>query len=135
MTFLKKRHLSILLIAVASILVGTMATSSARSTRSEILRDLERFSRVYEKIMTSHVDEQDSDELIEAAIQAMLDELDPFSAYMDEDTLEDFLTRTRGEFGGLGIVISVRDDYPTVVSPIEDTPAARLGIRGGDRIV
>ncbi|MBN2171306.1 MAG: S41 family peptidase [Candidatus Krumholzibacteriota bacterium] len=135
MTFLKKRHLSILFIAVVSILVGTMATSSARSTRSEILRDLEKFSRVYEKIMTSYVDEEDSDVLIKAAIQAMLDELDPFSAYMDEDTLEDFLTRTRGEFGGLGIIISVRDDYPTVVSPIEDTPAARLGIRGGDKIV
>ena len=135
MRSLKKQILILVLVAVASFAAGSYDTGSAKTDRAETLRNLERFSRVYQKIVSSYVTEQDSDELVDAAIDAMIEQLDPFSIYMDEDMLEDLLVKTRGEFGGLGIIISVRDDYPTVISPIDDTPAARLGIQGGDRIV
>ncbi len=65
----------------------------------------------------------------------MLKELDPHSVYLDKQQYENLMIDTEGEFGGLGIQIVVRDDYPTVISPIDDTPAMRLGIQGGDRIV
>jgi carboxyl-terminal processing protease len=133
--FLDKKILIIVLVAFGSFAAGLITTGAAANNRAETLRNLERFSRVYQKIIESYVEEEDSRELVDAAIEAMVDQLDPFSAYMDQAMLEDLLVKTRGEFGGLGIIISVRDEFPTVVSPIEDTPAARLGIRGGDKIV
>jgi carboxyl-terminal processing protease len=69
------------------------------------------------------------------AIEGMLSELDPHSQYLDGLEYEDLMVSTRGEFGGLGILISFRDNYPTVMSPIDGTPAQRAGIRGGDQIV
>lgn len=131
----KKQILIVVVLGLVSFGAGTVSTGSARPDRAETLRNLERFSRVYQKIVSSYVEERDSDELVDAAIEAMIEQLDPFSTYMDEDMLEDLMVKTRGEFGGLGIIISVRDDYPTVISPIDNTPAARLGIRGGDKIV
>ena len=131
----KKQLLVLLVVAVASFGAGTLTTGSAKTDRAETLRNLERFSRVYQKIMQSYVVEQDSDELVDAAIEAMIGKLDPFSTYMDESMLEDLMVKTKGEFGGLGIIISVRDNFPTVISPIDDTPADRLGIQGGDKIV
>jgi carboxyl-terminal processing protease len=130
----KKTTLVIVLIAVLSFLAGIPSPGLARSERADVLRNLEKFSRVYQKIVSSYVEEEESDDLIDAAIQAMIEQLDPFSQYMDEDMLSDLMTKTKGEFGGLGIIISNRDNYPTVISPIDDTPAARLGIRGGDKI-
>jgi len=132
---LDKKTLIVVLVALASFAAGLLTTGAAANNRAETLRNLERFSRVYQKIIESYVEEEDSKELVDAAIEAMIDKLDPFSAYMDQAMLEDLLVKTKGEFGGLGIIISVRDDYPTVISPIEGTPAARLGIRGGDKIV
>ncbi|MCP5070922.1 MAG: S41 family peptidase [bacterium] len=131
----KKLILILGIVAVASFAAGNLSVGEARTDRAETLRNLERFSRVYQKIVSSYVSEQDSDELVDAAIDAMIEQLDPFSVYMDEDMLEDLMVKTRGEFGGLGIVISVRGEYPTVISPILDTPASRLGIHGGDKIV
>ncbi len=131
----KKLILILGVVAVASFVAGNLSVGEARTDRAETLRNLERFSRVYQKIISSYVSEQESDELVDAAIDAMIEQLDPFSVYMDEDMLEDLLVKTKGEFGGLGIVISVRGEFPTVISPILDTPASRLGIHGGDKIV
>jgi carboxyl-terminal processing protease len=131
----KKLILILGIVAVASFAAGNLSVGEARTDRAETLRNLERFSRVYQKIVSSYVSEQDSDELVDAAIDAMIEQLDPFSVYMDEEMLEDLMVKTKGEFGGLGIVISVRGEYPTVISPILDTPASRLGIHGGDKIV
>ena len=102
--------------------------------RSQI-ESLELFGRVYERLMRNYVDELDPEEVIERAIEAMLEDLDPHSQLLTEEVYDDLVTSTQGEFGGLGIQIVVRDGYPTVVSPIDDTPAFRLGIRGGDQIV
>ena len=99
------------------------------------LESLELFGKVYERLIRNYVDELDPEELIETAIEAMLSDLDTHSTLLTEQTYEDLVTSTQGEFGGLGIQIVVRDGYPTVVSPIDGTPAFRLGIRGGDQIV
>jgi carboxyl-terminal processing protease len=133
--FLRKQNSILVAVILMAVVAGTLSPVWAATDRAGTLRNLEKFSRVYQKIVASYVEEEDSDELIDAAIEAMIQKLDPFSQYMDQETLEALMVKTRGEFGGLGIIIGTRDDYPTVISPIEDTPAHRLGIMAGDKIV
>ncbi len=107
-----------------------------RDKRDEaIYQDMERFGTILAKIMDFYVTEMESQELIDAAIEGMLSKLDPHSVYLNKHQWENLMIDTQGEFGGLGITISIRDKFPTVISPIEGTPAYRLGIQGGDRIV
>jgi carboxyl-terminal processing protease len=130
----------LLLLVLATPMVG-LADAPAQSGRDGRVRakshyeNLELFGAVYEHLMRNYVDELDPEEVIEHAIDAMLEDLDPHSQLLTEEVYDDLMTSTQGEFGGLGIQIVVRDGYPTVVSPIDGTPAARLGIRGGDQIV
>ena len=102
---------------------------------SDVYHDLEIFTKILEKISQNYVDEVDTHVLIEKAIEGMLSELDPHSQYLAGLEYEDLMVSTRGEFGGLGILISFRDNFPTVMSPIDGTPAERAGIRGGDQII
>ncbi|WP_421881282.1 S41 family peptidase [Pacificispira sp.] len=96
---------------------------------------LDLFGEVFNRVREDYVEEISDKELIEAAIQGMLDSLDPHSAYMDEETFQAMQTHTRGEFGGLGIEVSMDESgFVRVVSPIDDTPAARAGIEAGDLI-
>lgn len=127
-------------LAVAS--VGYVASDAVAQSRKDSrararahMENLELFGMVYERLMRNYVDELDPEEMIQVAIDAMLEELDPHSQLLTEQVYDDLMTNTQGEFGGLGIQIVVRDGYPTVVSPIDGTPAFRLGIRGGDQIV
>jgi carboxyl-terminal processing protease len=100
------------------------------------MESLETFTRVFEKINSYYVDEDISPEkLIEKAIEGMLQDLDPHSQFLDTRMYDDLMTSTQGSFGGLGIEISLREKYPTVVSPIEGTPAFNQGIQGGDQII
>jgi carboxyl-terminal processing protease len=100
------------------------------------MRSLELFTRVFEKINTYYVDEDiDPNELIKKAIDGMLSGLDPHSQFLDDRQYDDLMTSTQGSFGGLGIELSVRDNYPTVVAPIEGTPAYIQGVQGGDQII
>lgn len=130
----------LLLVVLAAPMVG-LADAPAQSGRDKQSRakshyeNLELFGAVYEHLMRNYVDELDPEEVIEHAIDAMLEDLDPHSQLLTEEVYDDLMTSTQGEFGGLGIQIVVRDGYPTVVSPIDGTPASRLGIRGGDQIV
>lgn len=101
----------------------------------EYYDSLELFGRVYERISRNYVDELDPQELIDAAIEGMLEELDAHSQLLTPQSYDDLMTSTQGEFGGLGIQITVRDEWITVVSPIEGTPAYLMGIQGGDQIV
>jgi carboxyl-terminal processing protease len=104
--------------------------------QTEIMQSLELFTRVFEKVNTYYVDENiDPNELVKKAIDGMLEGLDPHSQFLDDRQYDDLMTSTQGSFGGLGIEISVRDNYPTVVSPIEGTPAYNQGIQGGDQII
>ncbi len=109
--------------------------SPAKSKTTDVYHDLEIFTKILEKISQNYVDEVDTHELIEKAIEGMLSELDPHSQYLAGLEYEDLMVSTRGEFGGLGILISFRDNFPTVMSPIDGTPAERAGIRGGDQII
>ncbi len=103
--------------------------------RTDVYHDLEIFTKILEKVSQNYVTEVDTHKLMKKAIDGMLSELDPHSQYLDGLDYEDLMVSTRGEFGGLGMLISFRDNFPTVMSPIDGTPAERAGIRGGDQIV
>jgi carboxyl-terminal processing protease len=98
-------------------------------------RSLETFTNILSIVKKNYVGEVNTKDLIEGAIDGMLNSLDPHSAYLSPDLYKDLQTETRGKFGGLGIEITIRDGFLTVVSPIEDTPAFRAGIEAGDQII
>ena len=105
--------------------------------QDEIYPKLELFSRVLEYVRKDYVDGQDLSyqELIYTALKGMLSNLDPHSEFMEPVKYEDLRSDTQGEFGGVGIVITMKDNYLTVVAPMEDTPGFRAGILSGDRII
>ncbi|MGD8413632.1 MAG: PDZ domain-containing protein, partial [Candidatus Latescibacterota bacterium] len=115
--------------------MGASADSQSRDEQTDVYHDLEIFAKIIEKVSQNYVDEVDTHEMIVGAINDMLEQLDPHSQYLDGLDYEDLMVSTRGEFGGLGIYIVFRENYPTVVSPIADTPGDRAGLRGGDQIV
>ncbi len=112
-----------------------LAGDDPATRRREFYDNLKIMGDVYDKIINNYVDEMDPKEVMEAAIQGMLDNLDEHSNYLPPMNYEDLVMSTEGEFGGLGITINIRDHYPTVVSPIEGTPAYYMGIQGGDQII
>ena len=99
------------------------------------LDDLRMFTQVFEQIRRSYVDRIDDKTLFENAVRGMLSELDPHSAYLDARAFTDLKDATSGEFGGLGIEVSLEGDTIKIVTPLDDTPAARAGIQAGDVIV
>lgn len=99
------------------------------------LEDLRTFTRVFEQIRRSYVEEVDDRTMLENAIRGMLGQLDPHSAYLDEKDFTDLQSTTTGEFGGLGIEVGMEDGFVKVISPIDDTPASRAGIQAGDLII
>jgi carboxyl-terminal processing protease len=99
------------------------------------LEDLRAFSEVLEKIKTDYVESVDDKTLLSSAIRGMLMGLDPHSAYLEPDEYKDLRVGTSGEFGGLGIEVSMEDGFVKVVAPIDDTPAARAGVKAGDLII
>lgn len=101
---------------------------------SETYRQLKLFGDVFERVRTDYVEEATDEELIESAIQGMLSHLDPHSSYLNEKSFKDMRVQTRGEFGGLGIEVTMENGYVKVVSPIDDTPAFRAGVEAGDFI-
>lgn len=97
-------------------------------------RSLKLFGDVFERVRAEYVEEVGDEELIEAAIGGMLSSLDPHSSYLDDDRYRDMQVQTKGEFGGLGIEVTMENGLVKVVSPIDDTPAFRAGIEAGDMI-
>ncbi|MGD0639761.1 MAG: S41 family peptidase [Roseiarcus sp.] len=108
---------------------------SAYAAAADTYRQLNLFGDVFEKIRNDYVEKPDESKLIEAAINGMLSSLDPHSSYMDAKAYRDMQVQTKGEFGGLGIEVTEEDGLIKVVSPIDDTPAAKAGILSGDIIV
>ena len=108
-------------------------TSSAAGSR-ETFRQLELFGDIFEKVRKFYVEETDDKELIESAINGMLQSLDPHSSYLNQDSYSDMKVQTRGEFGGLGIEVTMEQGIVRVVSPIDNTPAAQAGLETGDFI-
>ena len=110
--------------------------SSVYSQNLDKLYDkIDLFSEVLEKINNEYVDEVDQSEIMDSAINGLLQSLDPYSGYMDPKIFEEMQTETKGEFGGLGIEVSMEAGVVKVISPIDDTPASRAGIKSGDYIV
>jgi carboxyl-terminal processing protease len=129
-----RRYAPILTALLVGIVLGGWAVERV-SARKDLYTYLDLFNDSLAKIEGAYVEEVDPKELMYGAIRGMLDSLDPYSTFLDENDFSDFQVTTEGEFGGLGIQITVRDGILTVVSPIEGTPAYDLGIQSGDRIV
>ena len=106
----------------------------AYATAAETYRQLNLFGDVFEKIRNDYVEKPDEGKLVEAAINGMLSSLDPHTSYMDPDAYREMQRSTKGEFGGLGIEVTEEEGLIKVVSPIDDTPAAKAGIMSGDVI-
>ena len=101
---------------------------------AETYKQLNLFGEVFERVRAEYVDEVSDDTLVESAINGMLTSLDPHSNYLNTKNFNDMKVQTRGEFGGLGIEVSMESGLVKVVSPIDDTPAARAGLKPGDLI-
>ena len=106
----------------------------AVAAAADTYRQLNLFGDVFERIRSDYVEQPDDAKLVESAINGMLSSLDPHSSYMSPKSFKDMQVQTRGEFGGLGIEVTMEDGLVKVVAPIDDTPAARAGIRAGDVI-
>jgi carboxyl-terminal processing protease len=121
-------------LAAGSTIVSLARSQSASAANSEIYRQLDLFGEVLERVRSDYVEKPDDPKLIEAAINGMLTALDPHSAYLNPKHFRDMQVQTRGEFGGLGIEVTMENGVVKVVSPIEDTPAAQAGLMSGDLI-
>src|SRR5580700_8371168 len=101
---------------------------------SDTYRQLDLFGEVFERVRADYVENVTDEQLIEAAINGMLTALDPHSSYMNAKSFRDMQVQVRGEFGGLGIEVTMENGLVKVVSPIDDTPAAHAGLKPGDLI-
>jgi carboxyl-terminal processing protease len=111
-----------------------VAASAARAAVSDTYRELNLFGDVFERVRADYVEKPDDSKLVESAINGMLAGLDPHSSYMDPKSFRDMQVQTRGEFGGLGIEVTMEDGLVKVVAPIDDTPAAKAGVMANDII-
>jgi len=124
-----KKKIGILLL---SFIIFIQETSSSEN---DIYKKIDLFGEVLEKINKEYVDEIDQSKSMDSAINGLLQSLDPYSSYMSPEILNEMQTETSGEFGGLGIEVSMESGVVKVISPIDDTPASRAGIKAGDYIV
>ena len=109
--------------------------SNVAYSQSNLFQKIDLFGEVLENIKKEYVDDVDEAEMMDSAINGVLQSLDPYSAYMSPELFKEMQTDTRGEFGGLGIEIGMEAGVVKVISPIDDTPAAKAGIKAGDYIV
>ncbi|MEO1282276.1 MAG: S41 family peptidase [Pseudomonadota bacterium] len=120
--------------AGATTVVNVTQTYSATSPNSDLYRQLDLFGDVLERVRSDYVEAPDDTKLIEAAINGMLNDLDPHSAYLSPKHFRDMQVQTRGEFGGLGIEVTMENGIVKVVAPIDETPAAKAGVMPNDLI-
>jgi len=106
----------------------------AKAAASDTYRQLNLFGDVFERVRADYVEKPDDSKLVESAINGMLAGLDPHSSYMDPKSFKDMQVQTRGEFGGLGIEVTMEDGLVKVVAPIDETPAAKAGVMANDII-
>jgi len=135
-----KRYKYIVLFFVALILANSLTPVYAEKSDEyyrKVKENLDLFREVFAEVSTKYVDDIDPEEFIRAGIDGMLGTLDPYSVFISEDGKDDLIIMTTGQYGGIGTVIGVRgeDKILTVISPMEGTPAERLGIRAGDQII
>jgi carboxyl-terminal processing protease len=126
------RYLRLAALTLVAFVVPSVQAGPPNS--SETYRQLNLFGDVFERVRADYVEQTGDQELIESAIQGMLAALDPHSSYMNAKNFRDMQVQTRGEFGGLGIEVTLENGLVKVVSPIDDTPASRAGVKPGDFI-
>ncbi|WP_414633203.1 S41 family peptidase [Cellvibrio sp. UBA7661] len=116
---------------------GTVVADEAKPANGGLLplEELRTFTRVYDHVRSGYVDEIDDAQLLEYAIKGMIAELDPHSAYLDKDAFADLQANTSGEFGGIGLEVSIDEGFVKVVTPIDDSPSAKAGILAGDVVI
>ncbi len=131
---MNKRRLTLGLLAIV-LLSATWVGSRLWAGKTNIYTSLEVFQRVLQITRDTYVSDVELDEMIEDAMNGMLRELDPYSMYMNPEAYENLSISMQGEFGGLGITIGITDDWLTVISPLEGTPASAVGLQAGDKIV
>jgi carboxyl-terminal processing protease len=117
------------------IIISLLFFEKSFSENSDIYKKIDLFGEVLEKINKEYVDEVDQSKSIDAAINGLLQSLDPYSAYMTPESFEGMQTETSGKFGGLGIEVGMESGVVKVISPIDNTPASRAGLKAGDYIV
>ena len=123
------------LVVLATVLILLIPqTASTQDQGAETYKQVKLFGDVFERVRADYVEEVSDQELIEAAIRGMLASLDPHSSYLDPKSFQDMRVQTKGEFGGLGIEVTMENGLVKVVSPIDDTPAFRAGVQAGDLI-
>ncbi|HZS83486.1 MAG TPA: S41 family peptidase [Stellaceae bacterium] len=110
------------------------STEKSAKSNADTYRQLNLFAEVFERVRSDYVEEVSDEQLIEAAINGMLSSLDPHSSYLNAKNFKDMQVQTRGEFGGLGIEVTMENGLVKVVSPIDDTPAAKAGLKPNDLI-
>src|SRR5512135_3838418 len=126
-------------VLAVNVLIGARVylSSAQAAEKDSAYPNLELFSYAMEKVRKDYVDGQKLtyQELVYGALKGMLNTLDPHSEFMDPEKYKDLQNDTQGAFGGLGIVISMRDNFVTVVAPMDDSPGFKAGIMSGDRII
>ncbi|MBU1146899.1 MAG: S41 family peptidase [Candidatus Omnitrophica bacterium] len=130
-------------IAVGMMVIGFLAGAlfynvsfaEKEEVSDNLYKELELFSDAMSLIRSDYVEEAKSKDLIYGAMKGMLASLDPYSQFMDPDMYKEMKIETEGEFGGIGIVITIKDNLLTIISPIDDTPAHKVGLQAGDKIV
>lgn len=120
--------------ALGGVLLSLALTATAQRGEPLPLRELQQFANVFSAIKSSYVEPVTDQSLVNDAIKGMFNDLDPHSAYLDADAFKEMENMTQGGFGGLGIEIGSEEGRPKVISPIEDTPAAKAGVMSGDII-
>jgi carboxyl-terminal processing protease len=127
--------LAFAMLAAGSTMVSLARSRSASAPSSEIYRQLDLFGEVLERVRADYVEKPEDAKLIESAINGMFMALDPHSSYLNPKQLRDMQVQTQGEFGGLGIEVTMENGVIKVVAPLDDTPAAKAGIMSGDLII
>ena len=119
---------------VAAVAIVPAATAALAAVDSETYREFDQFMSVFERVRAQYVDQVDDKTLMRGAIDGMLNSLDPHSSYLDERGYESLMTQTDGEYGGLGLNVTLEDGAVKIVAPIEDSPGDKAGIKAGDYI-
>ena len=117
------------------LLINLFLINTVCSSENDVYKKIDLFGEVLEKIQKEYVDEINQSEGMDAAIDGLLQSLDPYSSYLSPKTFDEMQTDTSGEFGGLGIEVTMESGVVKVISPIDDTPASKAGIKAGDYIV
>ncbi|NOT33394.1 MAG: S41 family peptidase, partial [Candidatus Eisenbacteria bacterium] len=129
-----RRRFAIAAFLVALFVLGWWV-GRGRATGRDLYSNVDQFIEVLQRVRSSYVDQVESDSLMKGALEGLTRGLDPYSQYLDRRSYEDLQATTHGEYGGVGLVVGIRDELPVVISPIEGGPAWTLGLQTGDLIV